>query len=239
MWYNRDMTRTSIAVAVFLLVSIAASTAHAQADPYRLEIRVDRPILEPGETTTVELYANYDRTRDGGVYGVGTDLVTAFGSAGWADLELFGLLGPGAVGELGPEGVTGIGNGQLCFPCAGCGIADDSSPIGVWRATFTAPPVAFPLFYTLSTRTSVYVMHNEPCDADGVSRLDELMEGSASIRLLSCRADVNGDGMLKLEEYLDFLNLFDARDPLVDFDFDGEFTIFDFLEFQNRFDQGC
>ncbi|MEO1280007.1 MAG: hypothetical protein AAFV77_13690, partial [Planctomycetota bacterium] len=26
------------------------------------------------------------------------------------------------------KGITGIGNGQFCFPCAGCGIADDSSP---------------------------------------------------------------------------------------------------------------
>ncbi|MEO1279491.1 MAG: GC-type dockerin domain-anchored protein [Planctomycetota bacterium] len=233
------MKNHALAVALALLASVAAGQVYAQSDEYRLEIRVDRPILEPGESATVELWAYFDRARDGGVYGVGTDLLTDFGSTGWADLELFGLVGPGVVGELGPEGITGIGNGQFCFPCAGCGIADDSSPIGVWRATFTAPPVGFPLFYTLSTRTSVYQMHNVPCDADGVSRLDELVEGLASIRIVPCRADINGDGFLTLTDYLDFLNLFDARDPLVDFDFDGMFTIFDFLEFQNRFDRGC
>ena len=226
-------------IAAVLTLALAAATALAQSDAYRLEIRVDRPILEPGESATVEIWASYDRSRDGGVYGVGTDLLTDFGSTGWADLELFGLVGPGVVGELGPEGITGIGNGQLCFPCAGCGIADDRSPIGVWRATFTAPPAAFPLFYTLSTRTFVYQMHNVPCDAEGVSRLDELVEGQNAIRIVPCRADINGDGALTLTDYLDFLNLFDAGDPLADFDFDGAFTVFDFLEFQNRFDRGC
>ena len=233
------MKNYAFAVALALLASVAAGQAYAQADDYRLEIRVDRPILEPGESATVELWAYFDRARDGGVYGVGTDLLASLGALGWSDLELFGLVGPGVVGEVGPEGVTGIGNGQICFPCSGCGIGSDQNPIGVWRAVFTAPSVAFPAENTLRTRTSVYDMHNEPCDAEGVSRLDALVEGLASIRIVPCRADINGDGFLTLTDYLDFLNLFDARDPLVDFDFDGRFTIFDFLEFQNRFGRGC
>jgi hypothetical protein len=226
-----------IALAASMLAITPA--AFAQASEYRLEIRVDRPILEPGESATVELWAYYDRTRDGGVYGIGTDMLSGLGALGWADLELFGLVGPGVVGEIGPEGITGIGNGQLCFPCAGCGIADDSSPIGVWRATFTAPAADFPLENTLRTRTDVYQMHNAPCDAEGVSRLDELEEAQATIFVVPCRADLTGDGTLTIADYLAFLNAFDAGERLADFDFDGELTVFDFLAFQNRFDQGC
>ncbi|OAB62497.1 hypothetical protein AY599_28475 [Leptolyngbya valderiana BDU 20041] len=54
-----------------------------------------------------------------------------------------------------------------------------------------------------------------------------------------CPADLNGDCVADLNDFLAFQNLFDAGDPLADFDGDGELTIFDFLAFQNEFDQGC
>ena len=54
-----------------------------------------------------------------------------------------------------------------------------------------------------------------------------------------CPADLDGDGMLTLGDFLAFQNLFDAGDPLADFDGDGDLTIFDFLAFQNAFDDGC
>ncbi|MEO1007227.1 MAG: spondin domain-containing protein [Planctomycetota bacterium] len=54
-----------------------------------------------------------------------------------------------------------------------------------------------------------------------------------------CPADYGGDGLLTIFDFLEFLNDFDARDPMADFDGDGEFTIFDFLAFQNAFQIGC
>ncbi|UYV11643.1 MAG: hypothetical protein NCW75_10075 [Phycisphaera sp.] len=54
-----------------------------------------------------------------------------------------------------------------------------------------------------------------------------------------CRADLDGDGVLTLFDFLQFQNLFDAGDLAADFDGDGSLTIFDFLEFQNEFDAGC
>lgn len=54
-----------------------------------------------------------------------------------------------------------------------------------------------------------------------------------------CRADIDGDGVLTIFDFLGFQNAFDAGDLLADFDGDGVLTIFDFLTFQNEFDAGC
>lgn len=51
-----------------------------------------------------------------------------------------------------------------------------------------------------------------------------------------CRADMNGDGLLNIFDFLEFQNLFAAEDPRADFNHDG---IFDFIEFQNAFAAGC
>ncbi len=55
-----------------------------------------------------------------------------------------------------------------------------------------------------------------------------------------CRADLDGDGVLTLFDFLAFQNAFDAGDiATADFDGDGVLTLFDFLAFQNEFDAGC
>ncbi len=54
-----------------------------------------------------------------------------------------------------------------------------------------------------------------------------------------CLADLDGDGVLTIFDFLTFQNLFDAGSPIADFDGDGVLTIFDFLSFQNQFDAGC
>ena len=54
-----------------------------------------------------------------------------------------------------------------------------------------------------------------------------------------CRADLDGDGVLTLFDFLQFQNLFASGDPAADFDGDGVLTLFDFLEFQNAFAEGC
>ncbi|MCW5755743.1 MAG: hypothetical protein KIT54_00740 [Phycisphaeraceae bacterium] len=54
-----------------------------------------------------------------------------------------------------------------------------------------------------------------------------------------CRADLDGDGVLTIFDFLAFQNLFAAGDMRADFDGDGSLTIFDFLAFQNEFAAGC
>ncbi|MFG0284949.1 MAG: right-handed parallel beta-helix repeat-containing protein [Phycisphaerales bacterium JB039] len=54
-----------------------------------------------------------------------------------------------------------------------------------------------------------------------------------------CRADLTGDGILDLFDFLEFQNLFGAGDPRADFTGDGVLDLFDFLAFQNEFGRGC
>ncbi|MFI4915924.1 MAG: GC-type dockerin domain-anchored protein, partial [Phycisphaerales bacterium JB060] len=57
--------------------------------------------------------------------------------------------------------------------------------------------------------------------------------------LLSCKADLDGDGELTIFDFLEFQRLFDARDVRADVFYDGKFDVFDFLAFFNQFDAGC
>ena len=58
-------------------------------------------------------------------------------------------------------------------------------------------------------------------------------------RPVPCRADLDGDGVLTLFDFLAFQNAFAAGEPLADFDGDGVLTLFDFLAYQNAFAAGC
>ena len=57
--------------------------------------------------------------------------------------------------------------------------------------------------------------------------------------LLSCKADLDGDGDLTVFDFFAFQNAFDAGDPAADVFYDGRLDIFDFLEFVNVFESGC
>lgn len=57
--------------------------------------------------------------------------------------------------------------------------------------------------------------------------------------LLSCPADLDGDGDRTVLDFLAFQNLFEAGDPRADFCYDRRLDIFDFLEFFNQFEIGC
>ncbi|MFG0286122.1 MAG: GC-type dockerin domain-anchored protein [Phycisphaerales bacterium JB039] len=54
-----------------------------------------------------------------------------------------------------------------------------------------------------------------------------------------CPADLTGDGILDIFDFLEFQNLFAMGDPRADFTGDGVLDLFDFLEFQNAFGRGC
>ncbi len=220
-----------------MLAFSVSALAHAQADPYRMELRVDRPILESGESATVELWAWYNDRRYWLPSIIQTSLLTGLYGE-FRDQELVFLDGPGtSAGERTTAGIEGILAGSLCLPCADCQWPQPD-PVRFWRVTFTAPDTAFPLEIHVSTLTTQYEIHGWGCPPPE-SRLDELVEGDATIRVVPCRADLDGDGVLTIGDYLAFLNAFDAGEAIADFDFDGELTVFDFLAFQNRFDRSC
>jgi hypothetical protein len=60
-----------------------------------------------------------------------------------------------------------------------------------------------------------------------------------SLESAACPADLNGDGVLDLFDFLQFTNLFNAQDPEADCDGDTGLSLFDFLCFTNQFNAGC
>jgi len=54
-----------------------------------------------------------------------------------------------------------------------------------------------------------------------------------------CLADLDGDGVATVFDFLAFQNAFDVGDLTADFDSDLTLTVFDFLAFQNVLDAGC
>ena len=54
-----------------------------------------------------------------------------------------------------------------------------------------------------------------------------------------CRADLDGDGVLTIFDFLAFQTAFGTGDLAADFDGDGELTVLDWLAFLAAFDAGC
>ncbi|UYV11845.1 MAG: hypothetical protein NCW75_11110 [Phycisphaera sp.] len=221
------------------LCTLLPTLAHAQdPDPrYVIHIEVDRPVLEPGESATIELRCGFDSDAFWAINGVYTSL-TGFQHAGMvSNLEILQpLRGPGTrEGVFDGETVTEIIAGQIQSPTAAI-LADPADPAPLWRGVFTADETGELQLSTITARYHVFLEMYEYWNED---KIDELIEGSATITIVPCRADFNGDGVADIFDFLAFFNAFDAGDPLADFDFDGELTVFDFLAFQNRFDLGC
>ena len=78
----------------------------------------------------------------------------------------------------------------------------------------------------------VYFYH---CD----QHVDFGMVSFVTVEEAGCPADVNGDGVLNILDFVAFQNLFVKMDPGADCDGNGQFNILDFVCFQNLFQQGC
>lgn len=225
-----------------IVMLVAAGAVAQDPDPrYVIHIEVDRPILEPGDTTEVRLRAGFDSDELACMAGIASSLLSSLGSDDFFNYELVRpMTGPGTEpGVPTDAGFEGILAGQL----SGLGgtMGDPSDPITYWRVDYTAPADAVGETLELKTATTHYDVYVEICYGctTSVPRIDELVEGEAAISIVACRADFNEDGVADLFDFLAFMNAFDAGDPLADFDFDGELTVFDFLAFQNRFGLGC
>ena len=228
--------------ALGIIMLVAAGAIAQDPDPrYVIHIEVDRPVLEPGQSTEVRLAAGFNKDEFACMAGVAGRLRTSVGSEGFHGHALVApMTGPGTEpGVPTDTGFSGIIAGQL----SGLGgtMGDPSDPITYWRVDYTAPIEATDQTVSLETATLRYEMYTEICYGcvHSESRIGELIEGAATIRVVACRADFNEDGATDIFDFLAFMNAFDAGDPLADFDFDGALTVFDFLAFQNRFDQGC
>ena len=180
------MIRTPIAVAASAAATLVLSSAANAQTPGEVIIEIDEPVLAPGDSTTVRLWAGFDSTQDFAMAGVATSLLADSGgvdiASAWSDVGLvFPMNGPGTTsGTPDDGGYAGIIAGQLNFP-PGMIPADDSDPIAFWEATFTAPTDAGAFAVDLSTQTMAFAVYIERDSARSESRLDGLTEGAGRI----------------------------------------------------------
>mgnify|MGYP001793981569 CR=1 FL=1 len=170
------------------LISLASASTAALAQP-AITIEIDDPVLLPGESTTVRMFAGYGHG-DYAVAAIVTDFVTSVGSDGWSDVRLLEPMdGPGtSPGDASASGFDGILSGQLNFPEPDL-YADPTNPIAFWQATYTAPiDISAPLDIDLSTVTSRYDVYIASFSSRSESRLDELVEGAGTITVIPAPA---------------------------------------------------
>jgi hypothetical protein len=176
------MPRAILATSCTTTIAVAASTALAQP---AITIDIDNPVLLPGESTVVTLWAGFDAD-DYAMAGLETSLVTSVGSEGWSDLRLVEPMdGPGtSSGGAVASGIEAIIAGQLHIPWHGFD-ADASNPIAFWEATYTASrDVEKPIDIDLLTTTSRYDVYVLRDTARAEPRLTDLVEGAATIRVI-------------------------------------------------------
>ncbi len=104
---------------------------------------------------------------------------------------------------------------------------DVLTPDGVFRSPFLSAGQSFD--FTFNTAGKYYYY----CEVHGLH-----MQGTVTV-LSACVVDLNGDGLVDFQDYLEFLNLYDAEDLRVDFNGDGLVDFSDYLEFLNLFEIGC
>lgn len=174
------MSKLDVAMVGVLGIAAVASGQAA------ITIEVDQPVLLPGESTAITLWAGH-APGDWAMAFVGTDFVSSQGALGLSDWELVEPMnGPGTLpGDAGATGIEGILAGQLNFPPAG---HVSENPIAFWRATYTAPIDATAMDVDLSTATSRYEVYPTRDSVFGESRLGDLVEGSATIHVVPAPA---------------------------------------------------
>ncbi len=177
-------TPTAAAASAAAVLALAG-LARAQM-PGEVIIEIDEPVLAPGESTSVRLWAGFDGDADFAMGYVTTSLLADAGgpdvSSAWSDVRLIPVMdGPGTTsGAPLDGGFVGITAGQLNVPPAGSG-PDASHPIAFWEATFTAPSDLGAFAVALSTQTSLFDVYPDRAAGTPVSRLDGLTEGAGTI----------------------------------------------------------
>lgn len=172
------MIRVTIAALLALAVTALAQPA--------ITIEVENPVLMPGESTVVTMYAGFDASRDYAMGGLTTDLAISTGTEGWSDAGLISpMAGPGTgPGVPSSAGYDEVIAGQVHHPFE-AHFADATNPIAFWQATYTAPiDAAVPFDVDLSSSTTRYAVYIDMHSYMSESRLADLVEGASSIRVI-------------------------------------------------------
>ncbi len=87
----------------------------------------------------------------------------------------------------------------------------------------------------------------DDCNCNGIPDSDDIASGFSSDNNGNgipdecdpCPADLNGDGVVDVQDFFSFVALFDAADPMADLTGDGIVDVLDFFAFVVAFDAGC
>jgi hypothetical protein len=183
---KNPVANPSVILAAACLAATPMQVALAQP---AITIEVDNPVLMPGESTLVTMYAGFARS-EYAMAAVQTDLLSTSGSEGWSDARLVVPMdGPATTpGTPSATGYDGILAGQLNFGLS-TSYADPTNPIPFWQAVYTAPlDVTRPIDVALSTETSRYEVYPFRDSPVAESRLADLTEGAATIRVIPAPA---------------------------------------------------
>lgn len=183
--------RTTIATALALTPTLAI-TAPALAQTVGVTFDIDRPVLEPGESTTVRLLANFPAD-DFAFASAQLDVLADAGgldiTGSWSDLSVLPPMDAGPPsGRVTDRGIEGILAGQLSFPAAGI-YADPTNPIAFYEFTFFADPALGGGYRVdLTTLTDRFLVYADRESAETTSYLNILSEGAASITVVPAPA---------------------------------------------------
>ncbi|MEQ8315975.1 MAG: GC-type dockerin domain-anchored protein [Phycisphaerales bacterium] len=163
--------------------------------------------------------------------GVATRYVASWDGAGWSDMGVpDGSVVPYDFAELDR------GDGRRLYASANDGrlLAWDGI---AWEIAGEAPRISVGAMAGIQTGPHAGLYFGGTLDSVASLQISNM----AYQRLCpaDCRADLDGDGVLTIFDFLAFQNLFQDGDLAADFDGDGSLTIFDFLAFQNAFAAGC
>ena len=124
---------------------------------------------------------------------------------------------------------------------AGDVVGTGTTGSGAWVSRAGAPAVLLPL-----PSGAQYAVANDINEAGVIVGGGFVVQSGESIAVIltpvgggECAADLTGDAVLDLFDFLEFTNLFNAGDPAADFTGDGMLDLFDFLAFTNDFNAGC
>ena len=92
----------------------------------------------------------------------------------------------------------------------------------------------------------VLIPNGDGADADSFTFRVTTPNGTSNVATVDiayaaegCPADVNGDGLLNILDFVAFQTLFQAGDPAADVNGDGALNILDFVAYQQLFQAGC
>jgi len=223
-----------------IVMACVSVSAQAQTAEWLVDVP-DGTVLAPGESITVTMSVAFD--------GAGEEFaafgVTIFSTLNEGGADLGGVEGWEVLNDLDffQEDVTTTDGDSLYGTNAGqlldLGPFVFDNPIDVFRFTWTADAgMSGEVSYETLTPVMVLFVGPDINEAEPTAHV-VVTEASFGWSVLGCGADVNGDGVLNVLDFVAFQLAWQAQEPIADCDGNGAFDVLDFVCFQLLFVEGC